>query len=154
MSIPLEFKYGYAMGGWTEASKELLLLVREKYGAAAALEIFDMVCNEGERVKKLTTAIRTLFNLEENDAETLGEVLDIWDEFTGIDSTILDRSNTINRRKVTKCPWVTAPRDLSEWFLPFYSIVTKTINPKATLERPKAMCAGDPYCEYTWKIEE
>ena len=142
------------MGGWADAIKVLLLLVREKYGAAAALEIFDMVCNEGDRVKKLTNAIRTLFNLEENDAETLGEVFDIWDEFTGIDSTILERSKTINRRKVTKCPWVTAPRDHSEWFLPFFSIVTKTINPKATLERPKSMCAGDSYCEYIVKIEE
>ena len=154
MTIPLELRYEFAKNGWTDAIKVLSLLVREKYGAAAALEIFDMVCNEGDRVKKLTNAIRTIFNLEENDAETLGEVLDIWDEFTGIDSTILERSKTINRRKVTKCPWKTAPRDLSDWFLPFFSIVTKTINPKATLERPKAMCAGDSYCEYVWKLEE
>ena len=152
--IPLELRYEYAKNAWADAIKALTYEVREKYGAAAALEIFDMVCNEDDRVKKLTNAIRTLFNLEENDAETLGEVIDIWDEFTGIDSTILERSNTINRRKVTKCPWVTEPRDLSEWFLPFIRIVTKTINPKATLERPKSMCAGDSYCEYVWKLEE
>ena len=28
----------------------------------------------------------------------------------------------------------------------FDNIVVKTINPKTTFERPKGMCAGDPYC--------
>ncbi len=68
--------------------------------------------------------------------------------------TILERSKTINRIKVTKCPWKTEPKDISDWVLIFNNIVNKTINPKATLERPKAMCAGDSYCEYVWKIEE
>ena len=42
----------------------------------------------------------------------------------------------------------------NEWALNFVNIVGKTINPKAIVERPKAMCAGDLYCEYVYNIKE
>ncbi len=44
--------------------------------------------------------------------------------------------------------------DISDNSLILLDIIYKTINPKVTVERPKAMCAGDPYCEYVWKLEE
>jgi hypothetical protein len=155
MPIPMEAKYQFSIGGWADtAHRGPLYALREKYGAAAALEIFERVCNEGDRVKMLTNTILTIFNPKGNDAETIGEVLDIWDELTGYESIILERSPTINRRKVIKCPFKTGYKDISEWNLPFINILTKTINPKATVERPKAMCAGDSSCEYVWKLEE
>jgi len=154
MPIPMELKYSFAIGVWTSEYKGFLYALREKYGAAAALEILGRVYEMGDRVKNLTNTLLTIFNLQDNDAETIGEVLDIWDEFTGIDSTILERSKILNRRKVVKCPFNTEPTDLSDWNLPFMNILTKTINPKVTFERPKAMCAGDLHCEYVWKLEE
>jgi len=150
----MELRYSFAIGVWTSMHKGFLYALREKYGAAAALEIFGRVYEMGDRVKNLTNTLLTIFNLQDNDAETLGEVLDIWDELTGIESTILERSKTINRRKVTKCAWKTEPIDVSDWNLPFIHSITKTINPKVTFERPKVMCTGDSYCEYVWKLEE
>lgn len=152
--IPWELRYDYARGGWNSLQRRYLYVIREIYGASAVLEVFELVCTMDDRVNKLTNAIRTIFNLTGKDCETIGEVFDIWDEFTGIESTILERSQTINRRKVTNCPWKTEPIDISDWSLPFFSIVGKSINQTATLERPKGMCAGDPYCEYIWKIEK
>jgi len=155
MPIPMEAKYQFSIGGWADtAHRGWLYALREKYGAAAALENFERVCNEGDRVKMLTTTILTIFNPKGNDAETIGEVLDIWDELIGYESSILERSPTINRRKVIKCPFKTGYKDISEWNLPFINILTKTINPKATVERPKGLCAGDPNCEFIFTIEE
>ncbi len=151
--IPWEFRYDYAMGGWNSLQQRYLYVIREIYGASAVLDVFEMVCTMEDRVQKLTNAIRTIFNLSGKDCATIGEVFDIWDEFMKIESTLLERSQIINRRKVTKCPWKTEPRDISAWSLPFFNIVGKTINPKVTVERPKGMCAGDPYCEYIWKLE-
>ena len=152
--LPAELKYDYMRGGWTTGARAFLYALRKKYGAAAAVNFFERVYTMDDRVKILANTIRTNFNLEDNDAVTIGEVFDIWDELIGIESTILERSKTINRRKVTKCPFKTEPKDVSDWNLPFVNMITMTINPKATLERPKAMCAGDPYCEYVWKVEE
>jgi hypothetical protein len=152
--LPAELKYDYAMGGWTTGARGFLYSLREKYGSAEAVEIFERVYTMDDSVKILTNTIRTHFNLEDNDAETIGEVYDIWDELIGIESTILERSPTINRRKVTKCPFKTEPKDVSDWNLPFVNMITRTINPDATVERPKAMCDGDPYCEYIWEVEE
>lgn len=154
ISIPLELKYDFAMRGYASFIAGILHAIREKYGSAEALEMYERALTIGDRIKNLIDTLLTIFKIEGNDAEAIAKWIDIWNELTGIECTWLERSKTINRRKVTKCPWVTAPRDLSEWFLPFFSIVTKTINPKATLERPKSMCAGDSYCEYVWKLEE
>ena len=147
-----EFKYDFALGGWTSFSKASLYSAREKYGAVAALELHKRHCEIDDFVKNLITTIQTIFNLKGYDTVTIGEVLDVWDELTGIESTILERSKTINRRKITKCLWKTDPIDVSDWNLAFMNILTKAINPEVTFERPKAMCAGDPYCEYVWKL--
>ena len=153
--LPWELKYNFAIGGWTDsAHRGNLYAIREKYGAAAALEIYERACKEDDRVKNLTNTILTIFNIKENDAETIGQWWDIWDEFTGIESTILERSKTINRRKVIKCPFKTGYKDISNWNLTFVNIVTEIINSEAIFDRPKAMCAGDSYCEYIWKLEE
>jgi hypothetical protein len=153
--LPWELKYDYAIGGWADSThRGNLSIIRQKYGAAAAVDSFTRVCKEDDRVKNLTNTILTTFFLKGNDVETIGEVIDIWDELTGIESTILERSKFINKRKVVKCPWKTQNKDISDWNIPFMDIVTKTINPKVTFGRPKAMCAGDLHCEYVWKLEE
>ena len=152
--IPWELKYIYAKGGWTSLLKGLIYEIREKYGAAAALEIYESFNKRYDRIKKMTNNIKNAFKIEGNDAETIGQWWDIWWELTGYEGILLERSKTINRVKVTKCPWKTEPKDLGAWALIFTNIVIKTINPRATMERPKAMCAGDPYCEYIYKVEE
>jgi len=142
------------MSGWANSQKGWFYSTREKYGAKAALEIYEKVQKIEDRVKNLTSTILTTFNLDGNNAETIGDTIDILDEITRTEYTILERSPTINRRKVTKCPFKTGYEDVSDWPLIFFNIISKTINPTATLERPKGMCAGDPYCEYIWKLDE
>ena len=108
----------------------------------------------GDRIKNLTNFFLTTFKLEGNDCETIGKWWDIWNELMGQETIILERSKTINRARITKCPVKTEYKDINEWDLIFNNIVAKTINPKITVERPKGMCAGDPYCEFIYKIEE
>jgi hypothetical protein len=153
--IPWELKHDFAMRGYTSGMKGLIYAIREKYGAAVALELYETVTKMGNRAKNFTNTIRTIFKIEGNDAEAIGQIYDIWAELTGQEVIILERSKTVNRSKYTKCPWSTpVPKDISGWTLIWRKAITKTINPKATLERPKAMCAGDSYCEYIVKIEE
>jgi hypothetical protein len=152
--IPWELKYDFAMRGWASNHRGFLYTVREEYGPVAALELFEKAQNIEDRVKILTDTIRTIFNLKGNDCETIGEVLDIWDQFTGTEFTILERSKTINRMKVTQCPFKTGYKDISEWSLALFDIISKTINSNASLAKPKAMCAKDSFCEYVWKIGE
>ena len=154
MVIPWELKYKFAMGGYVSVIKGFLYAIREKYGATAALEIYERVCTMDDRTKKFTNSILEIFKIEGNDAETIEKWYDIYQELNGIEYATLELSKTFLRRKIIKCPWKTEPRDISDWALIFHgNIVTKTINPKAILERPKAMCVGDPYCEYVWRIE-
>ena len=152
--LPWELKYKYAMGGYIGSFKAFLYAIREEYGAAAVLKIYERVATMDDRIKNFTNLIKNVFKLEGNDAETIGEWIDIWNEMMENEVTILERSKTIERRKHTNCPWQTGPKDISGWALILENIIVKTINPKATVERPKAMCAGDPYCEYVYKIEE
>ena len=152
--LPCELKLDYAMRGYAGILKGFLYAIREKYGAAAALEIYERVMKMDDRIKRLTKSILKIFKIEGNDCETIGQWFDIFWEHCGIEDIILERSKTINRPKITKCPWTTEPKDLRGWCITWCTIPAKTINPKATLERPKGMCAGDPYCEYVWKIEE
>ena len=154
VTIPWELKYKFAVGGWTSGYKGWLYAVREEYGAAAALKLYERVQKMDNRVKNFTETVLKVFNLKGNDAETIGEFWDIWDELCGFEYTVLERSKTITSVKITKCPWKTEPIDISDWALIFVNLATKTINPKATVERPKGMCAGDPHCEYVYKIEE
>jgi len=152
--IPWELKYKYAMGGYTGIFKAFLYAIREEFGAAAALKIYERVATMDDRVKNFTNTLKNVFKLERNDAETIGQWYDIFNELMESEATILERSKTIERRKHTKCPWQTGPKDISDWSIILETIIVKTINPKATVKRPKAMCAGDPYCEYVYTIEE
>ena len=154
VEIPLETKYKFAVGGYHSVLKGFMHAIREEYGAAAALKLYEKMSKEGDRVKNFANAITTVFKLEGNDAETIAKWQSIFSELTGIEYTWLERSKTLARVKVTKCPWKTEGKDISDWPLIFLGISHKTINPKATIERPKGMCAGDPYCEYIYKIEE
>ena len=152
--IPWELKYDFAIRSNASVLKGLLYAIRDEYGADASLKLYDKACKMGDRVKKLTNTILTIFKLEGNDAETIGDWWDIWFELVGHEYNVLERSKTINRVRVTKCVWKTDYKDISEWPLIYMHFVNKTINPKVILERLKGMCAGDPYCEYVWKIEE
>jgi len=128
--------------------------IREKYGAAVALEIIERVWKMEDRIKNITNRFLTIFKIEGNDAETIAKWIDIWNEVCGYEYTWLERSKTSSRVKITKCPFKTVPKDISNYCKPFLNIVGKTINPKATVESPKGMCAGDPYCEFLTKTEE
>jgi len=152
--IPWELKYDFAIRAYTSGYKGFLYAIREKCGAATTLEIFERVCAMDDRIKNLTNFFKTTFKLEGNHAETIGQWFDIWAELIGQEFTEPERSKTINRERITKCPFKTEPKDISDWCKIFAGIVNKTINPKATLERSKGMCAGDSYCEFVTRIEE
>jgi hypothetical protein len=154
LTIPLELKHDFIYRGYTSLMRGFLYVIREKFGAAAALECIDRLFKMEDRVKNLTNTLLTIFKLEGNDAETIADFLDIWHELCGHESTWLERSKTKVRFKVTKCPWKTIYKDISDWTLSWFNIVFNTINPNATLERPKGMCAGDSYCEYVIRIKE
>ena len=150
--IPVDFKYDFAMRSYANLHRAYLYAIREKYGAAAALEIYESTCKT--RLKGLTNNLLNIFNIEGNDAETIAKWWDIFWELTGGEWTWPERSKTIVRWKLTKCAFKLEPKDISDWCKHFADNVVKTINPKATSDRLKGMCAGDPYCEYVWKIEE
>ena len=154
LSIPLLLKHEFTMRMYSSLIKGFLYAIREKYGAAASLEIYERVCTMDDRVRKLTKSLLDVFQLKGNDIETTGNWFKIFWELTGWEYTWLEQSNKMSRVKITKCPFKTEPKDISDWAKIFNYIVTKTINPKINLERPKGMCAGDPYCEYVWNIEE
>jgi hypothetical protein len=153
IGVPLEFKYNLAMRGWSSILNGFLYVIREKHGAAEALELIERLFKMEDRVKNLTNTVKTIFKIEGNDIETWAQWLETWWEICGIEGTTLERSKTLLRTKITKCPWKTGYKDI-DWVLIWFNIVHKTINPKITLERPNGMCAGDQHCEYVWKIEE
>lgn len=152
--IPLLLKHDFMLRAYSSIVKGFLYAIREKYGANAALKTHLRACTMGDRIRNLTNSLLDIFKLDGDDAETIGKWFNIWFELTGVEYTTLKLSNTKSRIKVTKCPFKTEPKDISDWALFWTSIISKTINPKAIFERPKGMCAGDSYCEYVWKIEE
>ena len=152
--IPLELKQDFSFKGYTKTMIGFLYVIREKFGAAAALECIDRLFNMEDRVKNLTNTLLTIFKIKGNDTEAILDFLNVWWELTEIEGTWPERSKTMSRIQITKCPWKTVYKDISDWALSWFNIVTKTINPKATVERPKGMCAGDPFCEYIFRIEE
>jgi hypothetical protein len=154
VAIPWELKADFRLKGWTSILKGFLYAIREKYGADEALKMYERVGEMDDRHKNLTNSIKTIFKIEGNDIETIAKWFDIWWELTGEEYTWLERSKTIARSKITQCPFKTGYEDISEWELIFRKNISKAINPKAIVERPKAMCAGDPYCEHVFKIEE
>jgi len=155
VAIPWELKYDYMKGMLTTLFKSVMYEFREKYGGVAALEFYQGVWKRNDRVKNMVTTLKDVFKIEGNDIEAITKWFEIWWELQGVEGIIIERSNTINTVRFPKgCEWKTEPRHISEWQLIFNNIVIKTINPKATVERPKAMCEGDPYCEYVYTIEE
>ena len=154
ISIPLELKYDFAIRGYASFVARILHAIREKYGSAEALEIYERTCKMGDSIMNLTNRLLTIFKIEGNDAEAIANCLNIWYELCGYEVTWLEMSRAIFRNKVTKCPWKIELRELSDRCSIFNNIVIKTINPKATFEQPKGMCAGDTYCESVVKIED
>ena len=153
--LPWELKYKYVRGMGTTLLKGFMRAIRTKFDAATALELYEMVCKMDDRNKKMTMTLKDVFNIEGNDINTIMTWWEIFYELVGVEATWLEMTKTIARLKITECPWSTPdPKDINGWEIIFNSLITKTINPKATVERPKAMCAGDPYCEYVWRIEE
>ncbi|WP_287582849.1 hypothetical protein [Candidatus Borrarchaeum sp.] len=130
--------------------------IREKDGAAGALEFYEKIWKREDRVKNMTTTLKDVFKIEDNDMNAIYKWFVIFNELIGTEGyTQLEQSKTFCRVRVPiGCAWKTDPKDISDWVLIFFNIVVKTINPKATVERPKGMCAGDSYCEYVYKIEE
>ena len=151
--IPWELKYDFAMRGYADITKAFLYAIRERFGATVALEIYERVITMGDRIKRFTNTIRNIFKIEDNDVEAIAKWWDIWFELTGYEWTRPERSKTITRYKITKCLWKTELKDISDRCLIFTNLVTKTINPKATVERLKGMCEGDPDCEFVTKME-
>ena len=156
VEVPMETKYKFAIGGYQGVFKGFMHALQERDGGDATLKLYETVCKKGDRVKNVTNTLLETFKIEGNDMEAIAKWHEIWWELVspGMERTDLERSKTIWRNKITKCPWKTDYKDISDWYLIFENIAVKTINPKATVERPKAMCAGDPYCEYVIKIEE
>lgn len=154
ITIPCEFRCEFAITGYTTMLKGFMYVIRERHGAAEAVACIERLFEMDDRIKNMTNFLKTVFKIEGNDAETITDWLVIWYELYGFEYDVLERSKTISRIKVTKCPWKTGYKDLSDWALIWAALVTKTITPKAIFERPKAMCVGDPYCEYVTRIDE
>ena len=97
-----------------------------------------------------------VFKLDGKDIETISKWWDIWWELTGVEYTTLEQSKTIFRTRITRCPWITKYKDISDWDLKsFGKRVAKTINPRMTVEQHRNRCAGDSnYCEFVFKIED
>lgn len=153
--IPWELKYKFVQGMLTTLFKGFMYEIRQEYGATAALKIYERVCRRDDRVKNMTKTLKEVFKIEGNDAEALTKWFNIYFEVTGIEGTTVELTKTYSKTKIIKCPFKTGYKDISMWYLTCLgNIITETLNPKATLERPKAMCAGDPFCEYIMKIKE
>lgn len=154
LAIPMEFKYELAMRGWNTMLKGFMYVIREEYGATAALKLVEKFFKMDDRLKNLANFIKNVFKIEGNDVETIMKWLDIWFEICGFEYTWLEQSKTLGRNKITKCPFKTGYKDLSDWCLIWNNIIYETLNPKVTLEAIKQMCAGDPYCEFVTKMKE
>ena len=154
IGIPCEFKYELAMKGWSSMIVAFMYVIRDEFDASTALKLLEKLYKRDNRVKNLIKNIKTIFKIEGNDLEALTKWFEVCDELTGIEATWLERSKTSLRNKITKCPFKTGYKDLSDYIFIWMNIVLETINPKITFERPKGMCAGDPYCEYVYKLEE
>ena len=154
IGIPCEFKYELAMKGWSSMIVGFMYVIRDEFDAATALKLLEKLYKRDDRLKNLVNNIKTIFKIEGNDLEAIMKWWDVWYELTGIEATVLERSKTFARTKITKCPFKTGYKDLSDYIFIWLNIVYSTINPKITFERPKGMCAGDPYCEYIFRIEE
>ena len=154
ITIPNEFRLEFALTGYTTMLKGFMYVIRERHGAAEALACFKRFFEMDDRMRNATKFLKTVFKIEGNDVETITDWLVVWYEIFGFEYDVLERSKTISRIKITKCPWKTGYKDVSGWCNIWGDLVYTTINPKATHELTKGMCAGDPYCDFIVKIEE
>ena len=113
VKIPWETKYKFAVGGYHATIKGFLELIREKYGAEAALKMYERVMKRDDRVKNITNKILEIFKIEGNNAETIARFWDIYCELIGMEYSWLEQSKTYYRSKITKCPWKTGYKDIS-----------------------------------------
>ena len=155
MTVPWELKYKFFRGMLTTLFKGFMLAIRERHGSAEALEIHEQVCKMDGRIKNMTNTLKEVFKIEENDIEAMVKWWDIYWEIAGIEGTWPEVNKTHYRIRITKCPWSTPdPKGISGWSIIYVGMINQALNPKATTERPKGMCAGDPHCEYIVRIEE
>ena len=77
--LTCEMKLDFNKGGYTSFVKGFISAIRERYGAAAALEMYDKVMKMEDRIKNMTITIKNGFQLQGNDAETIGEWFDIYE---------------------------------------------------------------------------
>jgi len=139
----------------TTLFKGVMYEIREKDGATAALEFHERIWKREDRVKNMTATLKEVFKIEGNDIEAIKKWWEIYWELIGTEGTTVELSETLWRSRIpVGCAWKTEPEDISEWMVIFADMVGKTINPKYTLERTKAMCEGDPYSEYVGKIKK
>lgn len=155
LEIPMETKFKFALGGYQGVFKGFMHALQERDGGEATLKLYEKVCKEGDRVKNLTNTIMKNFNIEGNDLDAIKKWHEIWWELAGVEgATSVERTETFERIKITGCPWDTQSKDISDWYLIFGDIVVGTINPKASFERVMGKCAGDPHCEYVFRLEQ
>jgi hypothetical protein len=154
IGIPCEFKLQLVMTAYSTMLKGFVYEIRERFDAATALELLQSFFNRDDRVKNLTNFIKKVFKIEGNDVESISKWFEIWSEITGSENIILETSKTFGRNRIIKCPFKMGYKDLSDWCVNWIAIIYETLNPKATIEAIKLMCAGDPYCEFVSKIEE
>jgi hypothetical protein len=153
--LPWELKCKFARGQLTTLFKGIMNEIREKFGAAAALEIAEKVWKREERVKKMVHTLKDVFKIEGNDLEANLLWWNLYYELTGMEAAYLEVNKSSTKTKITNCPWSTQdPKDISGWCIIYANIINKAFNSKFTNERLKGMCAGDPYCEFILKIEE
>ncbi len=152
--IPMELKYDFALRAYTSIYKGFFYAIREECDAATAFKVYERLCKMGDRIKNLANFVLTVFKIEGNDVEAIDKWFDIWAELMGMERIILEETKTFSKAKITKCNVKTEFKDIDGHCLIFTNIIFNTINPKAIVERPKGMCAGDPYCEFIAKIEE
>ena len=155
IAIPWELKYKFVKGMLTTVFKGFMYEIREEFGAATALKIYEKFNKKYDRIRNMTNNIKDVFKIEGNDIEAIEKWWDIWNEILGNQCTTIELSRTfLKTRLPTGCAWKTDPKDIKDWFLILGTIVNKTLNPKATFERIKGMCDGDSYCEYVTTIEK
>ena len=155
IGIPWELKYKYVRGMMTTLFKGVMYVIREKFGAATALEIAERFWKYDDRIKNMTITLKDVFKIEGNNIEAIQKWWETYWEITGMEGTWLEVTKTYYKLRITKCPWsIPDPKDISGWSKILVGIINKAINQKATTERPKGMCAGDPHCEYIVRIEE
>jgi len=69
--LPWELKYKFVSGMLTTLFKGFMYVIREKFGAATALELAERMWKFDDRLKNMTNTLKDIFNIEGNDIEAL-----------------------------------------------------------------------------------